>query len=76
MGWLMAEYPGIKNHYTFDYVRPAPMSHGKIFDFVGVIQLDSPFVKEILDLEGIDNNTDLVKKFNDRGLVIRGVMEG
>lgn len=72
MDWLMSNYGGIGGYVEFTYVKPAPMAHGKIFDFVGSVRLGSPFVEEFLDFEGDGTDVDLIKEFNDRGLVIRG----
>lgn len=79
MDWLMSNYEGIEHYFEFTYVKPAPISHGKIFNFVGTIRLESPFVEEFLDItidaDDEDQSNRLSKELTDRGLTVREVYE-
>lgn len=77
--WLMSDYEGIESYVEFTYVKPAPMSYGKIFHFVGHITINSPFAEEFLDIlinnDEYGQSTQLSKELADRGLTVKEVYE-
>lgn len=77
--WLVSDYEGIESYVDFTYVKPAPMSYGKIFHFVGHITINSSFTEEFLDIlinnDEYGQSAQLSKELADRGLTVKEVYE-